>query len=136
MMDRVQIRYSEAFKRQVVSDLESGRLCSQSEARERYGIGGTETLNRWLRAYGKNHLLCKVVRVETTSERDQFKALKRRIRELEKALADSKVQEVLHKAYVEIACEQFGGNDVAAFKKKLDARLCAEDASLGRGRKG
>jgi transposase len=135
-MERVQIRYSEAFKRKVVSELESGRFVSHGQAREFYGIGGNGTLNRWLVAYGKNHLLCKVVRVETTSERNQITTLKQRIGELEKALVDSKVQEVLHKAYVEIACEQFGGGDPAAFKKKLDARLWAEDASLGRVRKG
>jgi len=135
-MERQCIRYSEAFKRKVVWELEHGRFASQEEARAFYGIGTGTTIHRWLAAYGKNHLLCKVVRVETTTERNQIKALKRRIGELEKALADSKVQEVLQKAYVEIACEQFGAGDPAAFKKKLGDRLSAEDASLGRGRKG
>ena len=135
-MERRLIRYSEAFKRKVVSELEDGRFANQEQARSFYGIGTGTTIRRWAEAYGKTHLLCKVVRVETTNERNQIKALKRRIRELEKALADSKVQEVLQKAYVEIACEQFGGEDVAAFKKKVDARLCVEDASLGRGGRG
>jgi len=135
-MERKWIRYSEAFKRQVVSELESGRFSSQEQARSFYGIGSGMTIHHWVEAYGKNHLLCKVVRVETTNERNQIKALKRRIRELEQALADSKVQEVLHKAYVEIACEELGGGDAAAFKKKLADRLSAEEASLGGGRKG
>jgi hypothetical protein len=55
---------------------------------------------------------------------------------LEKALADSKVQEVLHKAYLEIACEEFGGSDPDAFKKKLAARQSGEPGSSAREPKG
>ena len=38
-----------------------------------------------MRKYGKEHLRTKVVRVETAKDRDQVKALKKRIGELEKA---------------------------------------------------
>jgi transposase-like protein len=78
------IRYSEAFKRKVVEELEKGELRNQLEARERYGIGGGSTIHRWLRKYGKNHLVAKVVKVESMKERDRIKQLKRKIRELEK----------------------------------------------------
>ena len=43
-------RYSEAFKMQVISDLESGKFGSVTEARRHYGIAGTTTVNGWLRA--------------------------------------------------------------------------------------
>ena len=49
MIGKPTIRYSEAFKKQVISELESGQLRHQAEARERYGIGGGDTINSWLR---------------------------------------------------------------------------------------
>lgn len=58
-MGRKVIRDSEAFKLKVVSELESGELSSQAEARRKCGIGGAPTIPRWLRKYGKNHLLAK-----------------------------------------------------------------------------
>lgn len=132
---RDQVRYSEAFKVQVVSELETGRLGSQTEARERYGIGGSSTISKWIRKYGKNDLAGKVIRVETPKDRDVMKALKTRIRELEKAVADAKVQEVLHKAYFEIVCEKYGVTDPEALKKKLGTTLFGGKSGLARGSK-
>ena len=111
------IRYSEAFKRKVVEGLEKGELRNQAEARELYGIGGSCTIHRWLRKYGKNHLVAKVVKVESMKERDRVKELKQRIRELEKALSDTKVEQVLDRAYFEVLCEDMGIEDVAGYKK-------------------
>lgn len=117
-MTRKQIVYSEAFKLQVVQELESGELSSQYQARQRYGIKGGDTLNRWLAKYGRQHLIPKVVRVETRDERDRIQEYRRRIRELEKALADAKVKEVLAQAQYEVLCEELGV-DAEEFKKKL-----------------
>ena len=121
------IRYSEAFKRKVVEGLEKGELRNQAEARELYGIGGKCTIHRWLRKYGKNHLVAKVVKVESLKERDRVKQLKRRIRELEKALADSKVKEVLNQGYFEVMCEEMGIEDVEGYKKKLAGEVFKKD---------
>ena len=117
------IRYSEAFKRKVVEGLEKGELRNQAEAREVYGIGGSCTIHRWLRKYGKNHLVAKVVKVESMKERDRIKQLKRKIRELEKALADTKVEQVLDRAYFEVLCEEMGIEDTAEYKKKLAGKV-------------
>jgi transposase-like protein len=118
-MDGVQVRYSEAFKHQVVSDLESGKLCSIEEARKRYGIGGGETVQRWIRKYGKNHLLGKVVHVQTPREKDRLRELKKENDELKRALADAHMKAVLYESWLEAACEEFGVSDIDAFKKKL-----------------
>jgi len=112
------VRYSEAFKLQVVRELEEGRHRSCFAASEAYGITGTMTVQGWLRAYGREHLLRRVVRVETTDERNELKRLKDRVRELERALADAHLDLKLEKAYVEIACEVAGIDDVEGFKKK------------------
>ncbi|MFP4026180.1 MAG: hypothetical protein ACLFWL_00125 [Candidatus Brocadiia bacterium] len=52
----------------VISELESGKLSSMAEARRNYGIGGGSTVANWLKKYGKNHLLGKVVKVETLED--------------------------------------------------------------------
>jgi transposase len=117
------IQYSEAFKLQVVRELESGVLCSQAEARRRYGIRGSVTVGRWVRKYGSPSLQTKVVRVETPDEQRQLKALERRIADLERALVDSKVQEALHKSYFDIACRESGISDPEALKKSIADRL-------------
>jgi transposase-like protein len=121
------IRYSEAFKLNVVRELENGRFTSRQEASEFYGINGAETVKRWLRQYGKDHLIQRIVRVEMPQERDQIKSLKRRIRQLEKALAEATVDEVYARAQFEVACKELGVTDLEAFKKKLDEKLSSTD---------
>jgi transposase-like protein len=128
-MGKKVVRYSEAFKMKVISELESGELSSMAEARRTYDIGGGSTVANWLKKYGKNHLLGKVVKVETTDERDEKKRLKQRIEQLEKALADAKVKEVMSRAYFEVLCEDMGIEDVEGFKKKLDAELSEKPIS-------
>ena len=83
------IRYSEAFKRHVVKEIEEGKFNSLREAKEKYGVKGEVTINRWLKKYGKNHLLPRKVRIEMPDEQDTIKQLKKRIKQLEKALADA-----------------------------------------------
>lgn len=119
-MERVVIRrYSEAFKVQVVSELESGQLRSIGEARRLYGIVGGETVVSWLKKYGKERHLPRIMRVETLDERDQLKQLRQENDRLKKALADEHMKASLYESWLEIACEEFGVEDVDGFKKKL-----------------
>ena len=119
-MKKEVVRYSEAFKLQVVSELESGKLKSLNEAQKRYGIHGSGTIRYWINKYGKNHLLNKVVIVKTADERDQLKAMKQEIHKLKSALADAHLDLRLEKAWVKLACRQAGIEDVDTFKKKAD----------------
>lgn len=116
------VRYSEAFKLQIVSEIESGKLTCQNEARRRYGIKGSCTIEKWIRKYGKTHLLNKVIRVETPKERDRLKEIEEENRRLKSALADAHLDLRLEKAYVEIACEVAGIQDVDSFKKKAGTK--------------
>ena len=117
-MQKETLKYSEAFKLQIVSELESGKITCPNEARMRYDIKGSCTIENWIRKYGKNHLLNKVVRVETTKERDQLNEMKKEIGELKSALVDAHLDLRLERAWGEIACEAAGIDDVDAFKKK------------------
>ena len=117
------IRYSEAFKLQVLRELEVGRFSSRYGAARAYGISGAGTIQYWARKYGKNHLLGKVVRVETPKEVNEVKELRKRMRELEKALADAHIDARLDAAYLKIACRAAGIEDVDDFKKKHAGKL-------------
>lgn len=112
------VRYSEAFKQQVISELEAGKFSGPSAAGRAYGIRGTcTTIKGWLRKYGRGDLMRRQVTITTMTEQDETKALKKRVRELEKALADTHMKELLGAAYLEIACKRLSLG-VEDFKKK------------------
>jgi transposase len=114
------IRYSEAFKLEVVRELESGGLFF-SDLQRKYGIKGKTTVQKWVRKYG-NGSRGKVIRVQKPEEIDELQRLKDRVRRLETALADAHVDLALERAFGKIACERAGIEDVEAFKKKLDGK--------------
>jgi transposase-like protein len=117
------VRYSESFKRQVVREIEDGTHPSCFSASKAYGIFGGETVYRWVGKYGKTHLLKRVVRVETTEERSELKKLREEVRELKSALADAHLDLLLEEAFLDIACEKAGIEDIEAFKKKANTEL-------------
>ena len=99
--------------------MEKGRFDSVSSAREHYGIGGADTIPRWLRTYGKNHLLPKVVIVQKPNEKNQMRQLRQQIASLERALGQTQAENVMNAAFLKLACEDLGC-EVGAFKKKVD----------------
>ena len=117
---RPAIRYSEAFKMQIVRELEGG-LINIDQIRRKYGIGGCYTIRRWVSKYG-NGSIGRVIRVEKPEEINERQELKRRVRALEKALADANIDLALERAYTELACER-AGVGVQEFKKKAIGKL-------------
>ena len=120
---RTTVRYSEAFRLQVIRELEEGKFESFSSICRAYNIRGAHTVQRWVRRYGKEHLLRKVVRVQKPEEVDELKELRGRVRALEKALADAHLDLKLSDAYLHIACKTGGIADVEGFKKKNAGKL-------------
>jgi len=113
---RPEIRYSEAFKLEVVRELERDALPFE-QVRRKYGIGGSWTVQKWVHKYG-NGSRGKVMRVEKPEEINEKEQLKRRVRALEGALADASLDLALERQYTRLACERAGIRDVAEFKKK------------------
>ena len=109
------IRYSEAFKMEVVRELER-ELAPVDQVRRKYGIG-TGTIQAWIGKYG-NGTRGKIIRVQTPKEIDQLQQLRQRVKWLERALADANIDLALEKAYTQLACERAGIKDVQEFKKK------------------
>lgn len=110
------IRYSEAFKIQIVTELEREGLTVEEVGRK-YGIRGKSTVAQWARRYGSGSR-GRIIRVETPQEIDELKRLKERVKRLESLLADANIDLALERAYTEIACGRAGIKDVEAFKKK------------------
>lgn len=127
MEQRIVYRYSTAFKKQVIDDIEAGRFGSMSEAREHYGVGGMATIAKWIKRFGRNELLNKVVRVEKPDEKDEIRQLKKRVKQLEQLLGRKEAQKALDDAFLEIACENLGV-EVDEFKKKADGRQLTKQA--------
>jgi transposase-like protein len=102
------VRYSEAFKLRLVEDVANGKYQSLDEAMRRNGIRGGSTLSKWIKQYGREDILPKRIKVETMNEIDELQGARRRIRELEAALADAHMDYCLESAFLDIACEQLG----------------------------
>lgn len=116
------ISYSEAFKRQVVEQIETGKFRCADHARRAYGVRGTGTIGRWLRKYGSGQHTPKRIKIMNLDEVDETKELKKRVRALESALADAQMRYLLSESHLEIACKRMD-TDADTFKKKHATNL-------------
>jgi transposase-like protein len=113
------IRYSEAFKQEIVREVESGTR-SLSEVRQVYNLGSC-TIQKWIKRMGKFDLLPRAIRVETPDEKDRIKELERQIKDLKNALAETQVRYIIAESQLEVVCEQQGLN-VEEVKKKVKGK--------------
>ena len=114
------VRYSDCFKRSVIEEIEKNGL-SIEDCRRKYGIGGATTIQKWLKMYGKNHLLNKIVRVETIDEIQEIKALKKEIKALKEAYAEMTIEKKVYETYLQVYGEETGRSE--EIKKKLEQEL-------------
>ncbi len=91
-----QKRYSESFKRMVVAEYEKGVL-NKDRIQEKYGIGGNSRVLTWCRKFGKLHYPGK-----GQLGRPMKDPQKRRIKELEKQLADAKLKVLAYQKLIAI----------------------------------
>jgi transposase-like protein len=117
---RIVIRYSEAFKHQIVKEIEEGGLALE-EVRVKYGIKGYSTVQGWIKRIGKLEALPKIVRVETPDEKSRIKELERQVQELKNSLAETQVRYLIAESQFEVICDQ-QGLDPEEVKKKLSAK--------------
>ena len=117
---KVIVRYSDCFKRSVIEEIEKNGL-SIEDCRQKYAIGGATTIQKWLKIYGKNHLLNKIVRVETIDEIQEIKALKKEIKALKEAYAEMTIEKKVYETYLQVYGEETGRSE--EIKKKLEQEL-------------
>ena len=94
------VRYSDCFKRAVIEEIEKKGLSIEA-CRRKYSIGGAKTIQKWLKKYGKNHLLNKIVRVETIDE----------IQEIQEAFAEMAIENKVYETYFQVLGEETGASE-------------------------
>jgi len=109
-------RYSQAFKQQVVREYESG--ISIYKLRQKYGIGAHHTVQRWIGQYGRAGYRTELVVIQSAADQLEFKAMKKRIAELESALAESVLENRMLKTTIDVAEKAFGLELKKNFDKK------------------
>lgn len=116
---RVIPRYSEAFKAQIVKEIETGKHTIASSMRA-YDIKGAETISLWMKKMGKLGLLNKVVRIQMPKEKDKITKLNQEIKQLKEAVVQMQIKQLRTDCDLEVAMEMLGYGDVELFKKKLE----------------
>jgi transposase-like protein len=116
-------RYSLSFKYQVLRELEEEGI-SFEEIRRRYGIKGGATIQKWIRKFGRYHLINQVIRIETMEEKDRIKEMEKEIQKLKLALADS----LLAQRCLEVVIDEANREYKTDLKKSF-----GESASPGSG---
>ena len=105
-------KYSEVFKRMVVQEFERGPL-NKDQLQVKYGIGGNTRIFEWCKKYGKLHYPDKGS-IGAPMKDPQ----KRRIKDLEKELADAKLKLLAYEKLISIAEKEEG----ISILKKAEAR--------------
>ena len=100
------IRYSISFKQKIVKEIEEEGI-GITAAANRYGIKGGSTVQKWIKQFGKNHLLNKIVRIEMKGEKDRMKELETEIKKLKIALADTTMEKHALETLIEIVNEHY-----------------------------
>lgn len=99
-------RYSQAFKQQVVREYETGT--SIYTLLQKYGIGGFQTVKRWIEQFSVAGVRSELVVIQSVADQVEVKAMKARITELEQALADSVLETRMLTATLEVASQGLG----------------------------
>ncbi len=111
---RVLRNYSVVFKMKVVDEIESGYL-TISEATQLYKIPSTTTIRGWIKKYGMDQKIDKVVHYMTKDEKTELIRLRKENRRLQRALDDSYLKELALETLIEVSGNKLGMD----LKKKL-----------------
>jgi transposase len=117
--------YSEAFKREIVAEFETG-LFSKAQLKQKYCLAGHSSLDRWLKKYGKYEYISysSIGRPLKDRDKQQLKELEARLgqreSELEKKLKEKEAELQAYKRFVEIAEAELNISIV----KKSGAKQC------------
>lgn len=101
------VRYSDCFKRAIIEEIEKKGLSIEA-CRRKYSIGGATTIQKWLKKYGKNHLLNKIIRVETI---DEIQALKKELKAIKEAFAEMAIENKVYETYFQVLGEETGASE-------------------------
>lgn len=112
-LQRNQKKYTEAFKKQVVREYERG-LMNKDQLKAKYGLGGSCTVLKWCREYGKFDYTSKALNGRPMKDQQ-----KQRIKELESKLKAAEVKIKVYDKLFEITSRELGTDVI----KKIEAKL-------------
>jgi len=103
-------KYPESIKKAVVQEYESSD-CSQAYLSRKYGIGSRTIILHWLKKYGNNRYLSIPEQPQKSQpamaeDTPEIRALKARIKQLERELEDSKLLAEAYSLMITTAEEQ------------------------------
>ena len=110
-------RYSNCFKEKVVQEVSNGS--SLSEVCRRYDIKGGNTVQYWIKKFGRKDLLNTVIRVKMRSEDDRMKQLEAENKRLKIALADATLANDLLETLIDVVDEHYDTDVKKNFGQKL-----------------
>ncbi len=105
-----------AFKQKVVREYEAGE--SLSALGRKYGIGGTTTVQKWVKKYGQAGVRHKQMLIQDPSDQEKTKQLKQRVVQLEKLVAQLMLDKVMLESTLAAAEARWGSE----FKKSGGAK--------------
>ena len=106
-MEKVVIkRYSTAFKQQIVAEYEQG--AEIPSLKRKYGIGGYSTIANWIKQYGRKGLRHQLMVIQKPEEQDEVKALKAKIAQLEKVVAELTLDKFMLETTLEVVEAEMG----------------------------
>lgn len=108
-------RYSEAFKKQVVSEYEQGTAVTQLQ--KKYGITGGQTVQSWIKKYSKEGMRHETIYIQKADEVDRVKELEAQVKELQQSLG----KVTLEKLKLEAILAEIAPEDVEEQVKKNEA---------------
>lgn len=108
-MEKVVIkRYSTAFKQQITAEYENG--ASIAALQRKYGIGGYSTVANWIKKYGRKGLRHQLMVIQNPEEQNEVKALKEKIAQLEKVVAQLTLDKFMLETTLEVVEEEMGAD--------------------------
>jgi len=99
---RIYKLYSESLKREVVREVQQGRI-SKEEAKRKYGIPGHGTVLNWIRKFEESGPHYDPMKDYSKLDKQ---ALIKRIKELERQLEDEQIRSFGYSKMIDIAEEQ------------------------------
>jgi transposase-like protein len=112
-MSKPQKRFSEAFRKQVVREFESG-LLNKDQLQRKYGLGGNSTVLKWCRKYGKLAYPTQGATGRPMKDPQQL-----RIKELEAKLKAAELKIKVYDKLIEVTNRELDADIV----KKIEAEL-------------
>jgi len=96
-------RYSETFKREVVTEYEAGAAIFSLQ--KKYGITGGHTIQGWIKKYSRQGYRTEVVRIQRAEEAERVKELEKQVKELEQALGKVVLEKLKLESILEVLRE-------------------------------